>query len=213
MYISFIIQSGIAILGAVTLVFIAFRPPTWTIRARHAGREWSNDEHQALNRKKRREAAEKRRKELIDGMLTVLTEFQKSQCYFAAAIQIAAIAFLSPMINLNSNDFLDAGFMFAIATNGYIPVVFNLICIGLSGCPSWYMIGLSSVSFALSTTTLALSHLLWGRLKLIALGLLHPDENVVPTCGVHTVRELQSLYCGSSVPHRTPPNASVIESP
>ena len=195
------------------MVSIALWPAAWILRDPHAGTARSNDEHETINRKKRLKAVEKRKQELIDAMLTVLIEFQKSQCYFAAAIQIAAIIFLVPMINLDSNDFLDAGFMFAIASNGYIPVVFNLICIGLSGRPSWYMIGLSSASFALSTTTLVLSHLLWGRLKSIALDLLHPDENGISACGGHTVRELQNLYCGSSFPHRTPPSASVIESP
>ena len=94
-------------------------------------------------------------------LVTALVEFQKNQCYFAVAIQIAAVVFTRQQMKSQYPDFFDAALLITIATNASIPIVFVLVCIAQDGRLSWHMIALSLVSFALSTATLVYSGAFW----------------------------------------------------
>lgn len=92
-------------------------------------------------------------------------EFQKNQCYFAGAIQIASLVLSSHLYDpyfgprRQQPDLLDAGFILALSTNGYIPTILSLVIITNHGRQSWYLLLLTLSIFVLSTGTLIwLSH-------------------------------------------------------
>jgi len=97
-------------------------------------------------------------------LLIATIEFQKNQCYFAGAIQIAAIAFLVSQMRLSVislPELFDYDFLGTLATNGFISTVFNLAVDSVYGRQSWYPVIMTSAVFALSTVVLALASALW----------------------------------------------------
>ena len=108
---------------------------------------------------------QKKRERHIQAIVMADIEFQKNQCYFAGAIQIASLVLSNHLFDpyfgpsRQQPDALDAGFLLALSTNGYVPVILNLVTIKNNGRQSWYLLLLSLSIFALSTGTLTwLSH-------------------------------------------------------
>ena len=75
-------------------------------------------------------------------------------------IQIAALTFIRhnmlalDNVRINSPDLNDTSLVIRLPTTGLVPVIFTLACINQYGRHSWYLIGLSSVTWVLFTTTL-----------------------------------------------------------
>ena len=103
-------------------------------------------------------AAQKLRRSLF----TALVDFHKSQCYFAGAIQIAALVLVSQIDAAQAvADYLDAELLVTISTSGFVPVIFTLTCIAHFGQSSWYLISLSILTGILSTGTLGSAWFFW----------------------------------------------------
>ena len=108
-------------------------------------------------------------------LVTALVEFHKAQCYFAGAIQIAAVIFAGSFRKTmnrcrdgSATDELptflqqmDAELLFTLSTNGTLPIAFTLTCIARYGRQSWYLILLSVSTITISTTTLIYASILW----------------------------------------------------
>ena len=98
----------------------------------------------------------KGQKSRVQPLLATTVEFQKNQCYFAGAIQIATLTFLARSIPIHPIvDLLDVTFIYTISNNGLVPIISILWLILRYDRQSWHITLLSSGIFALSTGTLA----------------------------------------------------------
>ena len=92
----------------------------------------------------------------LPGAIAALTDFQKAQCFFMLAINIAAQVSkhrgnnspnnLQELYNNNS-------LIKAISVSGYLPVTFTLLTLHNVGMVSWYLIVLSVLTVAFSVAT------------------------------------------------------------
>ena len=121
-------------------------------------------------------------------------DFQVVQCYFAGAMQIAALVYTERQYLLirwvASPKLLDAGLLFTLATNGFAPTILTLTLITKYGRQSWYLIFLSSIVFVLSTGTLAASSTAWHATT------FDPVYGVLEECGDIVVSNLTTVWCG-----------------
>ena len=101
---------------------------------------------------------EKKRRDHLLNISTVLVEFHKAQCYFISAIQIAAFVLTrqadDTYMHYRSPPLFDLLLSFPLALNGFLPVIFTLSCISIHSRLSWHVVTLSVGSIALSTGTL-----------------------------------------------------------
>jgi hypothetical protein len=79
----------------------------------------------------------------------VVTDFHKSQCYFAIALQIAAI--VTVRSGFASTSFTDQQFLLLISANGLVPVALTFYTIMTFGTKSWYVTMLTVITVALSS--------------------------------------------------------------
>lgn len=183
MFASFIVQSSIAIVGSVALLSLTL----WRKRNERR-RKGSLNQHYRHRSSKGRTPEDH-----TEILVTAVVEFQKSQCYFAGTIQIAAIAFIRQYPDNGSlYSFLPAkGLPFVICTNGSIPVIFTLTFISFYGRPSWYLTLLTLCCFTLSTITFMYTNSLYSMLS-------EGEEAAMLSypCGGWTPRQLSS-WCGS----------------
>lgn len=123
-------------------------------------------------------------------------DFHLAQCYFAGALQIAALIFTARRFLLDrwvaSPELLDAGFLFTLATNGFVPTILILALITQYGRQSWYLILLSSIVFVLSTGMLAVSSNAWYATS------FDPAYGVLEACGDFAASNLTTAWCGSN---------------
>ena len=165
---SLIIQSSIAIVTSITLLVLV----TWPILSSHCG------------------------KNLFQAMMMATVDFQIVQCYFAGAMQIAALVYTKQDFLLirwiASPELLDAGLLFTLATNGFVPTVLTLIVTMQYGRQSWYLIFLCSIVFVLSTGTLAASSNAW-----YAAG-FDPRYTILQACGDFVASDIATAWCGSN---------------
>ncbi len=139
MFSSFIIQSGIAIIALLALVWLGSNPQT------HANTRNTHTE----------------------SFVTALVTFHKSQCYFASTIQIAALILSYDSFSATKGilsgkdasfrDFVDTSVLIVLATSGLIPIVTTLVCITRYGRQTWYILVLSSITYCLASATLVAS--------------------------------------------------------
>ena len=122
-------------------------------------------------------------------------DFQIAQCYFAGAVQIAALVYTARHYLLirwvASPELLDAGLLFALATSGFAPTILTLTLITRNGRQSWYLILLSFAVFALSTGMLAASSNEWHATA------FDPVYGVLESCGDFPASDLTTAWCGS----------------
>lgn len=82
----------------------------------------------------------------LGSLTSALVEFQKSQCFFSATLQIAALIVLPT--------YLDQILLRLTSANAFSPIMLTLAHIDfLGGRNSWYLLFLSGVSFVLGTAT------------------------------------------------------------
>lgn len=77
-----------------------------------------------------------------------IINFQKTQCYFACAIETAGLLYLGR--GLNTSNWSDATMLFVVSTIGYTPI-FTQTLIQRYGRSSWYLYILSTFSYILGT--------------------------------------------------------------
>ena len=134
------------------------------------------------------------RKRHLAALIAAIAEFHKAQCYFSAAIQIAAIVFAREVKDV-TKEFTSAGILFTIATDSSIPVIFVLVAIQRYGQQSWYLVILSACCLLLSLATLILSNIVFPGM--VGQALDYPVQ--ADSCGYHTPSNLLSAWCGSEV--------------
>lgn len=96
-------------------------------------------------------------------LATAMVEFHKHQCYFISAIEIAVIVLLRDPSShdLTGARIYDLTLSVALAMSGLLPVVFTLMSIALYCRLSCYILVLSTVTVALSTTNLVMARNYW----------------------------------------------------
>lgn len=123
-------------------------------------------------------------------------DFQIAQCYFAGAMQISALVFTARDFLLirwvASPELLDAGLLFSLATNGFVPSILTLAVITQYGRQSWYIILLCSIVFVLLTGMLAASSNAWYAKT------FDPAYGVLQECGDFDAYDLTTAWCGSN---------------
>lgn len=131
----------------------------------------------------------------MQAMMIATVDFQIAQCYFAGAVQIAALVFTARdfllILWVASPELLDAGLLFTLATNGFVPTILTLAVITKYGRQSWYLISLCSIVFVLSTGMLAASSNAWYTKE------FDPAYGVVSACGDFLASDLATAWCGS----------------
>ena len=127
--------------------------------------------------------------------MVATVDFQIAQCYFAGAVQIAALIYTARHYLLiqwvASPELLDAGLLFTLATSGFAPTILTLTLIAQNGRQSWYLILLSFAVFALSTGVLAASSNAWHATA------FDPAYGVLQSCGDFLASDLTATWCGS----------------
>ncbi|KAL2039291.1 hypothetical protein N7G274_007959 [Stereocaulon virgatum] len=165
---SFMMQSSIAIVCFLTLLCLKYTP---TLRD------------------------SKRARDIFDILITAVVGFHKAQCYFALAIQIAALVLTAGQASYSASpwdDYINDELCYIVATNGYIPVIFTLAYISFFGRRSWYLISLSFCSFVLSTTTLAeVTRIFWG----VPVDYATDGSVLCGACGGHSTQDLIAAWC------------------
>ena len=161
-------QSSIAIICFLTLICLKYIPPL---------------------------RDSKRARDTFDILVTAVVEFQKAQCYFALAIQIATLVLAAGQASYSTtpwDDYINDELFYIVATNGYIPVVFTLAYISFFGRRSWYLISLSFCSFVLSITTLAeVTRIFWE----VPTDYATDESFLCGACGGHSAKDLIAAWC------------------
>ena len=92
----------------------------------------------------------------LSRLITSLTDFHKSQCYFMLATNLAALVVISrgglepQSLQQIYNSWI---FLKVIAINGFLPTSFTLANLYIVGMLSWYVILISICTVALSIAT------------------------------------------------------------
>ncbi|KAI4112417.1 MAG: hypothetical protein LQ345_006435 [Seirophora villosa] len=92
----------------------------------------------------------------LPNLISALFEFQKAQCFFMMAVQVAAIiivrggGFESKNLQQLSNSY---SAITLVAICGYLPIVFTLLNLHGAGKSSWYILTLSTITVAISGGT------------------------------------------------------------
>jgi len=90
-------------------------------------------------------------------LAVALTDFQKAQCFFMLAINIAAqVVIRKGGLQPQSLQQIYDTYIFikVLAISGFLPITFTLFTLHLIGMVSWYLMALSFLSVALSIVTL-----------------------------------------------------------
>jgi hypothetical protein len=88
----------------------------------------------------------------LEPLTSALVEFQKSQCFFAATLQIAALIVIPSEFNQGRTR--DQILLNLTAANAFSPIMLTLAHIDfLGGRNSWYLLILSGMTFVLGTAT------------------------------------------------------------
>ncbi len=120
--------------------------------------------HAALTIKHGFEKAQKKAQWIRNGnqkhlsrLAVALTDFQKAQCFFMVAINVAAqVVIWQGGLQPNSLQQIYNTYVFikVLAISGYLPITFTLFTLHMIGMVSWYLLALSVSSVALSVATL-----------------------------------------------------------
>lgn len=151
---------------------------------------WRRGHAQA--RKSAQRLREKARQRALPRLAAALVEFQKAQCYFMLAVQIAAMVTLSQ--GQFQSDSLQQlynnwGVVHVVSISGFLPVTFTLLCLHSVGKRSWYLTILSTITVAVSAATLSMTGSFSPTMRDVAY--LAGNPSTVPSCGYHD----PSVYC------------------
>ena len=150
MYISYVVQTGIAL--AAFLCTLMLKSGNYhlcrALLALRYGWEAAGKKAQWIRVGSRKH---------LSRLAVALTDFQKAQCFFMLAINIAVQAAIRKggLQALSLQQLYDTYvFIKLLAISGYLPITFTLFTLHLIGMVSWYLIILSAWSVALSIVTL-----------------------------------------------------------
>ncbi|KAL8721026.1 MAG: hypothetical protein Q9181_007795 [Wetmoreana brouardii] len=160
-YVSYWIQTGLAILGFIGIILWKWLVPNvyfglLAIRHGWTGASTRSEEVNHMAQKH------------LSRLSIALTDFQKSQCFFMIATNIAALVVVSrgglepQSLQQIYNCWI---FLKVIAVDGFLPITFTLTNLYLVGMLSWYIILMSTLTVALSISTFA------------AVGKFNPSKN------------------------------------
>ena len=104
-------------------------------------------------------------KDRILNLITALVDFQKCQCYFILAIEVATLVLVARGsvavekggVNIDFAPTYDVMFTIPLAMSGFVPVIFALVCISHYGRLSAPHILLSVLAVVVSTISLAMT--------------------------------------------------------
>lgn len=151
MYISYWIQIGLALLSFILVVWW-----NWGIYYIYLGAfllPYGYNKAQEVAQKIRSDSKNKH----LPSLTGALAEFQKAQCFFMLAINIAAL------VNRNNGGLQPISLqqlyntyilIKCVSISGYLPVTFTLFTLHLVDVVSWYLLILSIVTVLVSMTTL-----------------------------------------------------------
>ena len=97
----------------------------------------------------------------LPALISALVEFQKAQCFFVLAVEIAAQIVISNGLFQATNLqqlYNNYALVDSIAISGLLPITFILLCLHTSDMKSWYIFILSTCAIAVSTVTLYNTH-------------------------------------------------------
>ena len=178
-YISYWMQSGIALAGAFLLemtsswIYWLFKIPLLL-----------RDQHKQTARDRAHFYQDWLRVKHFPVVIAALVEFQKVQCYFLLAVMIAALVVLKTgtllVSNLQqiSNNY---SLMNLIATSGSLPVTFILFCLHCHGKRSWYLLTLSACTSIFAAATGIITRSLSPSMAEI--GILSSIRSDIAQCG------------------------------
>ena len=188
MYISYWIQSGLALLGTILILLWSFGIyclcfPILATRYGKEAKEFT------------REIAAKWKSRRLPSLTAALTDFQKAQCFFMMAINIAALVNkyqggLEPtnLQQLYNNYIL----IRSISISGYLPVTLTLLGLHIVAMVSWYLLILSTLTVGVSTVTLIdLGKFSPSRSDLNAIASVGSDTDNLGNCGGRNL----TVYC------------------
>ena len=150
-YVSYWIQTGLALLSFVLVVWWNWGIYYICLVALFLPRGYSKAEKAAQR------IRNKSRNKHLPSLTGALAEFQKAQCFFMLAINVAAL------VNRNRGGFEPSNLqqlyttyllIKSISISGYLPVTFTLFTLHLVDVVSWYLLILSVVTVFVSTGTL-----------------------------------------------------------
>lgn len=138
------IQYSISLLGLGLHGLFCLR---FAISRRRIGRHLAPEHHD-----RQLQQAKERLGRHLEALTSALIEFQKSQCFFAATLQIAALIVIpSYLAQVHSKDQI---LLNLAAANAFSPIMVTLAHIDfLGGRNSWYILFLSTVTFMLGSAT------------------------------------------------------------
>ena len=151
MYVSYWIQTGLALLSFVLVVWWNWGIYYICLGALLLPRGYNRAKTVAQR------IRNKSRDKHLPSLTGALAEFQKAQCFFMLAINIAAL------INRNKGGFQPINLqqlyntyilIKSISISGYLPVTFTLFTLHLVDVVSWYLLVLSIVTVFVSIATL-----------------------------------------------------------
>lgn len=138
-------------------------------------------------------AAQAKVRTQLDPLVAAMIDFQKAQCFFALALEIATLIILSSPNRMTatfgsftmsdlSNEY---DLMSAISMGGFVPITFTLLTIHIADRRSWFLLFLTTVTVLVSAIT---------YIKLLRVGSVNPSVLRHPPAGV--------LECGTANPLR-----------
>ena len=150
-YVSYWIQSGLAILGSLSAIWWGWGVYycCFVVRSLGHGHRAGKEYAQKIGAK----WGNKR----LPTVISALTEFQKAQCFFMLAINIAAQinrgrgGWQPTSLQQLFNNYI---FIKAISVSGYLPITLTLFTLHTVDMVSWYLVILSVLTVAISTATL-----------------------------------------------------------
>ena len=148
------LQSGIALtaFGLLKLYDFWIYYISIAVHVWHRGQARAQNTAQILQKKARERA--------LPRLTAGVVEFQKAQCYFMLAVQIAAMVTISlGQLQPTSLQQLYNNWVVVrvVSISGVLPVTFILLCLQSIGKRSWYLIILSAVTVGVSTGTLSMT--------------------------------------------------------
>lgn len=131
-------------------------------------------------------------------LATAMTELQKSQCYFASALNIASI--VAHAIGNDGRDYFIV--IIPLALNGLVPVIFGMLVVSHYGRLSWHIMILTTLTVALSTWPLQSAYSAWQEI-------IQP----MTMTASHLDYAVQKQICGSRAKEISFLEHNIIQSP
>ena len=149
-YISYWIQSGLALLGGLMILLWSFGTYylCLPILAPRYGK--------GAGKVAQKLAATWKSKHL-SSLTAAMTDFQKAQCFFMMAINIAALVnrYQGGLDPTNLQDLYNNYILIrTVSISGFLPATLTLLCLQVVAMTSWYLLILSTLTVGLSAVTL-----------------------------------------------------------